>query len=86
MMGVVLTLYTIYVIGPPPEMQSYDMPLQEIVVLAAGIGCVSCLSVCLIIPCLPRQMTHRGPSTVGLKRMNLLGLVSLSSALLHLSV
>lgn len=48
---------------------------QETAILLAAIGSGGCLLTCLAVPRMQRFMKTRGPSTIPLKRMNLLGLV-----------
>lgn len=57
-------------------LQVVDWAPQGIVVLLTAIGSGGCLITCLAVPRLQRMLRTRGPSTIPLKRMNLLGLVS----------
>ena len=81
LISVTLTLYIIFDIGPPISMgtDKYDIPLQEVATIAAGVGSVAAIIACLVIPCLPTRLIARGPSKLRLKRMNLLGLVCSTS-------
>lgn len=80
--GAVVAFLVIGVIGPPLEYLTtdrYNIPAQGIVLIITVAGSVGCLAACLVIPRLTRRLSSRGRAVQVLKRMNLLGLVSLKT-------
>lgn len=74
--SVVLVLHLFFVIGSPRGTTAFAMSAQEVVVIVAAVGSGACIVMCtLVLPRMKHRLTSRGPTIIGLKRMNLLGLV-----------
>ncbi len=73
--AIVLATDLCYSIGSAQGLQIMDWTPQGVVILLAGIGSVGCIVTCMLVPRMLRQIKTRGPTVIGIKRMNLLGLV-----------
>ncbi len=69
-------LMLVYNIRSPNGTTAFDITPQGAVIIAAAVGSMASIAMCLGVPCLSRRLWHHAPPLV--KRMNRLGLVSTS--------
>lgn len=72
----------IYSVGSAQGLQVLSGSSQEVVVVLVALGSAGCIGSCLYVPRMIRTLKTRSRAVIGIKRMNLLGLVSVN--ILHL--
>ena len=80
--GGVVAFLVMRAIGPPVRCSvtdRYNLKAQGVILFIVTAGSVGCLATCLLIPRLTRRVSSRGRAVKVLKRMNLLGLVSIKT-------
>ena len=70
-------LMLVYSIRSPNGTAAFETAPQGAIIIAAAVGSAASIAMCLGVPCLSRRLWHHAAPLV--KRMNQLGLVSISS-------